>query len=80
MITLRPPRPDELAALTELCLRSKAVWGYDRDFIDACRGELTMTAVDLSSSHLQVAERDERAVGVAQVRIEDNTSRQAVRG
>jgi hypothetical protein len=28
-IHLRAPRIDELALLSDLCLRSKAVWGYD---------------------------------------------------
>ena len=35
MLTLRTPGPDEAAALTELCLRSKAVWGYDAQFMKA---------------------------------------------
>ena len=43
MLALRPARPEEAPALTELCLRSKAVWGYDAAFMQACRRELTMT-------------------------------------
>jgi len=64
---LRAPRPDELEFLSELCLRSKAVWGYDRAFIEACRAELTLTSDDLRDTDLQIAERDGRIVGVAQV-------------
>ncbi len=37
----------ELAALTELCMRSKAHWGYDADFMAACRDALTVRATDL---------------------------------
>ncbi len=33
MFRLRTPRCDEAAILTELCLRSKAVWGYDEEFM-----------------------------------------------
>lgn len=38
----------ELAALSDLCLRSKAHWGYDKGFMDACRDVLTVRAEDLS--------------------------------
>jgi hypothetical protein len=44
MFRLRTPRCDEAAILTELCIRSKAVRGYDEEFMLACCGELTLTA------------------------------------
>jgi GNAT superfamily N-acetyltransferase len=69
MLTLRTPRPDEVKALTELCLRSKAVWGYDEHFMEACRDELTITAEKMKSSDFQVAESDGRVVGVAQITL-----------
>jgi GNAT superfamily N-acetyltransferase len=69
LILLRDIRPDELSSLSELCLRSKAVWGYDEDFMRACRNELTLRPDALQTSHLQVAERDSIAVGVAQIKI-----------
>lgn len=67
MLILRAARVGELEALTDLCLRSKAVWGYDRAFMDACRDELTLTQEDLRTTKLQVAERDGGVIGVAQV-------------
>ena len=70
MLTLRTPWPDEAAALTELCLRSKAVWGYDAQFMEACRDELTITPEMLNSSYLQVAESDGCLIGMAQVTLE----------
>jgi len=69
MFELRTPRYDEAAVLTDLCLRSKAVWGYDEAFMQACRGELTLTASTMQSSHLQVAEIGGHLVGVAQVTV-----------
>ena len=39
---LRAARVEELDALSTLCLRSKAVWGYDKEFMNACRAELTL--------------------------------------
>ena len=69
MIRLRDVRPDELPDLSELCLRSKAVWGYDAAFLAACRAELTLRPDELRSTQLQVAERDTRIVGLAQIKV-----------
>ncbi|MEL7117183.1 MAG: GNAT family N-acetyltransferase [Pseudomonadota bacterium] len=45
---MRPAGLDDLEALTELCLRSKAHWGYDAAFIAACRDDLTLHPADLT--------------------------------
>jgi GNAT superfamily N-acetyltransferase len=66
---LRPPTLEELPTLSALCLRSKAVWGYGNDFMDACRGELTIEAYELQSSSIVVAEENGKIVGVAQVQV-----------
>jgi GNAT superfamily N-acetyltransferase len=71
MLTIRTPRPGEAAMPTELCLRSRAVWGYDREFMQACRDELTLTPNLMQSSRLQVAEVEGCIVGVAQVTLND---------
>lgn len=68
-LQLRPARADESAMLTDLCLRSKAVWGYDNAFMQACRAELTLTPVDLQKTGVQVAERNGAVVGLAQVSV-----------
>lgn len=67
MIALREARPAEAYALTELCLRSKAVWGYDAGFMERCRAELTLTPDDIRANRIMVAERDGRIVGMAQL-------------
>jgi GNAT superfamily N-acetyltransferase len=69
MIQLRDIRQDELPFLVGLCLRSKAVWGYDDAFMTACRTELTLHPDELLSTHLQAAERDTIVVGLAQVKV-----------
>jgi GNAT superfamily N-acetyltransferase len=69
VIQLRDARQSELPALSELCLRSKAVWGYDDAFMTACRTELTLGPDELRSTHLQVAIRDCTVVGLAQVKV-----------
>ena len=71
MIQLRDARQNELPALSELCLRSKAVWGYDDAFMTACRTELTLRPDELQSTYLQVAVRDSTVVGLAQVKVAD---------
>jgi GNAT superfamily N-acetyltransferase len=67
MLALRAARVSEAAELTELCLRSKAVWGYDAAFMEACRDELAMTPEKIAASRVQVAELDGRLAGVARL-------------
>ncbi|MCA6117205.1 GNAT family N-acetyltransferase [Bradyrhizobium sp. WSM 1738] len=74
MLALRPARPEEGAALTELCLRSKAVWGYDDAFMAACRKELTLTPATILTSQVQVAELDGRIAGIAEVNSSGDTA------
>ncbi|MER6365078.1 GNAT family N-acetyltransferase [Kitasatospora sp. NPDC001527] len=60
---IRPARPSEAAALSALALRSKAHWGYDAEFIEACRAELTLTPDRIASGRTAVAEEDGRVLG-----------------
>jgi GNAT superfamily N-acetyltransferase len=64
---LRPPQPHEAEALTVLCLRSKAAWGYDEAFMRACRKELTITAEMIASDKIILADRAGELVGLAQL-------------
>lgn len=66
---MRTPAVEELPALSALCFRSKAVWGYDNDFMEACRPELTFDPLELRSTSIVVAEENGRIVGVAQVKV-----------
>ena len=66
---LRAPTVEELPALSALCLRSKALWGYDNDFMEACRGELTIEPCELRSTSIVVAERVGKVAGVAQIKV-----------
>ncbi len=70
MLTLRPPRPNELAAVTALCLRSKGHWGYDAAFLAACNDELTLTDADIEGDPVVVAIDARGMAGVAQVSID----------
>jgi GNAT superfamily N-acetyltransferase len=60
---------DELSALSDLCFRSKAVWGYDKEFMDACRDELSFQPSDLQLTRIAVAEHEGKPIGVVQLRV-----------
>lgn len=53
---VRPARAGEAAALSALALRSKAHWGYDAAFLDACRTELRLRDDELAARRTLVAE------------------------
>lgn len=62
---LRAGREDEAEALSELALRSKGHWGYDRAFLDACREELRLRPGEVAARRTTVAEQDGRILGFA---------------
>jgi GNAT superfamily N-acetyltransferase len=62
MATIRRARPDEAAAISALALRSKAHWGYDEDFLEACRAELTYRPDGVRNEPFYVAEDEEGAL------------------
>lgn len=72
LIVLRDATASELPALSALCSRSKASWGYDASFMERCRSVLTLTPAQLSAWHVRVACDGNGAVlGVYAVSVED---------
>ncbi|MDQ3686764.1 MAG: GNAT family N-acetyltransferase [Acidobacteriota bacterium] len=53
----------ESSTLSELALRSKAHWGYDADFLEKCRAELTLSPAYITENHVYVVEESECVVG-----------------
>lgn len=72
-ITLRPARAGEAAALTELCLRSKAHWGYDDAFMAACVDELTISETAISGPFIRVVTVDGALAAMAELGGEDGS-------
>jgi predicted N-acetyltransferase YhbS len=72
-IRIRSARREESAALTALCIRSKAHWGYDADFMRSSAIALTITPSMIDEGRVLVAE-DQHAnlVGVAAVEKMDS--------
>ncbi|HLW92824.1 MAG TPA: GNAT family N-acetyltransferase [Roseiarcus sp.] len=68
-LIVRPASIDELPELSDLCFRSKAMWGYDEAFMNACRGELSFAPLDLELTHVGVAEESGKILGVVQIRV-----------
>ena len=60
---IRTASAGEAAALSALALRSKAHWGYDAAFLDACRAELTLREDELAERRTLVAELDGALAG-----------------
>lgn len=49
---LRDAVPGDAAALTDIAMRSKAVWGYSAEFMAACEDELTVTPTDIEGDSI----------------------------
>ena len=62
---IRAARPEEAPQLTDLALRSKAHWGYSKEFMDSCRAELTVDSARVLSERYQyfVAVDEDSIVG-----------------
>jgi GNAT superfamily N-acetyltransferase len=62
-VAMRAARADEAGLLSELALRSKAYWGYDQAFLDACRADLTFSPAEVAARRIVVAESSEQVLG-----------------
>jgi len=66
VLAVRPARPGEAAGLTALCLRSKAHWGYDAEFMRLSALTLKVHETDIAAGRVLVAtDASGRPVGVA---------------
>jgi predicted N-acetyltransferase YhbS len=67
-VLVRLARPEEAAALTALCIRSKAHWGYDSEFMRQSAIALTITPSMIEEGRVLVAEdRHADVIGVAAI-------------
>src|SRR5579864_8491360 len=66
--TIRAAKASEAEALSALCARSKAHWGYDADFMRLSAASLTVKPQLIASGRVIVAEDEAgRVLGVAAV-------------
>lgn len=66
-VTIRAARAGEAEGLTALCVRSKAHWGYDAEFMRRSLPSLTVSESDIAAGGVLVAERDRLLFGIARV-------------
>jgi GNAT superfamily N-acetyltransferase len=69
---IRRAQPAEAGALSALALRSKAHWGYDADFLAACRDDLTLLPEEIATSLTYVADGVDAPAGYYRLLLEDN--------
>lgn len=79
-MVIREATAEDCPTLTELCMRSKANWGYDADFMEKCRDGLSVTPEKLRKWATRVAEtKDGILLGVAATKMSSSsTGREAV--
>jgi len=53
--SIRPARIEEASALSELCVRSKASWGYDEAFMALARVALEVSPEQIAAGNVWVA-------------------------
>jgi GNAT superfamily N-acetyltransferase len=69
---IRRARPAEAGLLSALALRSKAHWGYDAEFLAACRDDLTLTADDMTTSTVYVYDGVDAPLGFYRLVLRDD--------
>jgi GNAT superfamily N-acetyltransferase len=68
VIRIRQAEAGEAQALTALCLRSKAHWGYDAEFMRLCVPSLTVSEGTIAEGRVLVATDDgNQVIGTASV-------------
>lgn len=60
---IRNARSGEAETLSGLALRSKAHWGYEAEFLEACRPELTLSAELIAAGDVFLLDDHGRALG-----------------
>src|SRR5690242_17667624 len=72
---VRNARPGEAGALTALCVRSKAHWGYDAAFMRRSAATLRVSEADIAAARVLVADDGAgTAIGVASIVLEGDVA------
>ena len=70
---IRRARPAAASVLSALALRSKAHWGYDADFLAACRDDLTLSPDDVATSAVYVFDGASAPSGFYRLVLQDDS-------
>lgn len=66
-VVLRAAVPADATRISEVAFRSKAYWGYDAQFMAACRDELTVRPDECDGLRVVVATRGDEILGYYQL-------------
>ncbi|QED46588.1 GNAT family N-acetyltransferase [Cytobacillus dafuensis] len=55
---IRKAENQDSEVLSELAYKSKAYWGYSKEFIEKCKDDLTVTVQYMRENHVYVLEKD----------------------
>jgi GNAT superfamily N-acetyltransferase len=69
---IRRARPSEAGVLSKLALRSKGHWGYDADFLAACRDDLALSPDDIATSAVYVYHDGDIVLGYHRLLLQDD--------
>jgi GNAT superfamily N-acetyltransferase len=69
---IRRAQPAEASVLSALALRSKAHWGYDADFLAACRDDLTLSPDEIATSTVYVFDGADAPSGYYRLVLQDD--------
>ena len=58
-----PTRTINPDTITEIAMRSKAYWGYTDEFMEACKGELTVSSEDIANNPFGTVDREGNIAG-----------------
>src|SRR5216684_6541714 len=79
MVSIRTARSGEAESLTALCVRSKAHWGYDAEFMRLCTTALTVSEASIAAGRVLVAtDAAGRAIGTVSVAEDDEMAELAL--
>ncbi|WP_027964100.1 GNAT family N-acetyltransferase [Halalkalibacillus halophilus] len=60
---VRKAKHEEVDLLSEIAMKSKAYWGYSKDFLHKCNDELTVTKDSIDHNFVYVIEKDRKLIG-----------------
>src|SRR5687767_14542085 len=69
---VRPAKPEEALALTDLAHESKRHWGYPDNWISHWKDALTITPEYIEANQVFVAEDDEQVIGFYALSVSDD--------
>ncbi|GIN84167.1 hypothetical protein J6TS2_05530 [Heyndrickxia sporothermodurans] len=61
-MNIRKALLEESEKLSELAYKSKAFWGYPKDFLDRCKDDLRVTAEYITENPVYIMEDDKKII------------------